>query len=307
MAEFRFTVDTDPMAHSLNNITHHVDGVTTAVVAMKTAVVLAEENAANNVCKNVNKGFYTLIRSQISQKIAKLRSDTDSKFMEMRQQSISLASIKDRMEKDYNMISRRYVKLFDSLNKSLRSRVFELDKPTAVFVNKEMTSFTNRIRLFLGSTPVNQTESIGNSQLIAATRTKFIGQKAIGTMSRFLSDLNQQKHIVKRILNKESASDNQSIFIPVILCESYKTPTKNSEVNYYLPESNIKNLTSILSNAIQPIIYSGFKSLNWNLSDYEMSLTVKQEYYYLLETQSLPNRTKDLMKKMVEPANWETL
>ena len=79
-----YTVDTKPMANEIKNVSSSVSKTTIAVAAMQTAVILAEEKAtqkvllaeekaANLVCSNVNKGFYSLIRSQISQKMAKLQ------------------------------------------------------------------------------------------------------------------------------------------------------------------------------------------------------------------------------------------
>ena len=55
MADFNFTVDTTPMANQINSVSHHVDGVTASVVAMKTAVISAEKDAANKICGNVNR------------------------------------------------------------------------------------------------------------------------------------------------------------------------------------------------------------------------------------------------------------
>ena len=78
MATFNYTVDTKPMADEMRSVSRHVNATTDAVVAMQTAVIIAEEKAADHVCNNVNKGFYSLIRSQISQKMAKLQSEVDS-------------------------------------------------------------------------------------------------------------------------------------------------------------------------------------------------------------------------------------
>jgi len=115
MASIDCVLDTNPMAAEIGTVSNHVKVTTTAVVAMQTAVVIAEAKAADHVCDNVNKGFYTLIRSQISQKIAKLQSEVDSHLMQLNQQRKQLLSIKGRMERDYNMISNRYLKLFNGL------------------------------------------------------------------------------------------------------------------------------------------------------------------------------------------------
>jgi hypothetical protein len=307
MANFSYTVDTNPMANSIDSVKHHVDGVTTAVVAMQTAVVIAEENAANHVVQNVNKGFYTLIRSQISQKIARLRSDTDSKAMEMRQQSSALAAIKGRMEKDYMMITRRYTKLFESLNKSLRSRVFELDKPTANLVNKDIAPTSNRVRMLLGTVPVNQTESIGNSQMIAASRTKHIGQKSIDSMHRFIADINNQKQVIGKILNTQQSNSNKHYYIPVVFSESISKSVGQNQLNFYLPQSKNNILNSVLNRDAQTIMFNSLNSLKWVAFDAKDKEQVEREYFKMIEYSSDSVRIKKQMSQLFDSSNLQTI
>ncbi len=168
MASFNFTVDTEPMARTLDGVADSVDEVTTAVITMQTAVVLAETHAADHISRNVNKGFYMLIRSQVSQKLARLRSEAGSKFMEMAQQSTALAAIKNQMEKDYQMIAQRYAKLFNSLNRSLKTRVYDLDRPVTGFIGNQVEATSNRLRYFLGKVPLQQSECVNAAQVITA-------------------------------------------------------------------------------------------------------------------------------------------
>ena len=86
MPTFNYTVDTRPMADEISSVARHVNITTGAIVAMQAAVILAEQKAADHVCKNVNRGFHSLIRSQISQKMAKLQSEVDSHLMQLAQQ-----------------------------------------------------------------------------------------------------------------------------------------------------------------------------------------------------------------------------
>ncbi|MDR0989173.1 MAG: hypothetical protein LBM06_06905 [Prevotellaceae bacterium] len=86
MADISIQVDTNPMAEKVGTVAGHVNQTTMAVVTMQTAVIAAEQEAANNVCVNVNRGFFTLIRSQISQKIAQKRSEIDSLLLSLNQQ-----------------------------------------------------------------------------------------------------------------------------------------------------------------------------------------------------------------------------
>ena len=60
------------MAEKIQTVGNKVEHTTMAVVAMKTAVIEAEAAGAKHVCQNVNRGFFTLMQSQLS---AKARSE----------------------------------------------------------------------------------------------------------------------------------------------------------------------------------------------------------------------------------------
>ena len=65
MANFSFTVDTDPMAHEISSVSQRVDMTSAAVVTMQTAVIVAEKESADHVCENVNYGFIRRFRRRL--------------------------------------------------------------------------------------------------------------------------------------------------------------------------------------------------------------------------------------------------
>ena len=83
MATFDITVDTSPMANSLDYVNSNVRDVTASVVAMESAVVIAQQEASNHICKNVDTGFFILMKSQFDQKIAAISSEMLSKMQLM--------------------------------------------------------------------------------------------------------------------------------------------------------------------------------------------------------------------------------
>lgn len=305
MAHFSYTVDTSEMANSLDRVSSHVDGVTAAVIAMQTAVIIAEKKSADNVCDNVNKGFYTLIRSQISQKIAKLKSDVDSKFMEMNQQTSTILGIKTRMERDYMMIASRYTKLFNSLNKSLRSRIFELDKFTAHFVNLDIAPLANRLRMLIGTVPINQSESIGSSQVIAASKTKETGNKLITEMHDFIADVNRQKYLVSSILGNKKCEQNYQCYIPVAISESVSKSMHQSQLSYILPKSNDVALQSRLDRSIQSTVFSKTNDLKWADIKKDEKELIKKELIKTVELSNYPDRVKKEITRLFEENNWQ--
>ena len=140
MANFGVSVDTTPMASKMNSISENVNLTTGAVVVMKESLLKAEAEATDYLCKNINGGFLDLIVSQIAQKSALSQSETKAYAMELAQQVKELATLQVRMSKDYAMITKRNISLFNNLNKELENRIIALDKDIIDFVKKDFAS-----------------------------------------------------------------------------------------------------------------------------------------------------------------------
>ena len=117
MEHINCRVDTQPMANEIHTVSKHLTSTSTAVVAMQAAVIKADQEAADQVCSDVNRGFHTLMSSQLSQKIAKLQSEVDSHLMRLAQQTKQLQNIRNQIERDYMRTAQRYSKIFNSLNR----------------------------------------------------------------------------------------------------------------------------------------------------------------------------------------------
>ena len=128
MADFNITVDTNEMARSIDSVNSSVNRATVAVTAMEAAVVHAQNQAAKDICQNVDYGFYMLMRSQLSQKMAAVSSEMFSKQQLLETFKNDLNRIMLIMQDDYNRIKQRYLRHFTALDKALETRVHELDK-----------------------------------------------------------------------------------------------------------------------------------------------------------------------------------
>ena len=303
MAYIDCIVDTNPMAAEINTVSNHIKGTTTAVVAMQTAVVLAEKKAADHVCDNVNKGFYTLIRSQISQKKAKLQSDVDSHLMLLNAQKKQLLSIRGRMERDYNMISSRYLKLFNGLNQTLKLRIFELDKPTIDFAVREVEKVSNRTKYLTATIPVSQLESLAVSQKIIASNLKFRGLKVINSMTNFLADMSEQKKLTNNILLEKGNVTNSTMSVPVIISEYNFDKFDNKNVEIQL---NIVQLSKQAQSAIKYTVNSNIENIEWQASR-EIDKEVKSEFSKYLSNSGSSHRVKEMANKLFMANNYQTL
>lgn len=304
MATFNYTVDTQPMAEEMSSVSRHVNATTGAVVAMQTAVIAAEVKGADHICKNVNKGFYSLIRSQISQKLAKLQSEVDSQLMQLVQQKSALLSIKNRMQRDYNMIARRYIKLFNGLNANLKNRVFELDKPTIDFACKEVDKISNRTKYLTSTIPITQLESISVSQKIIASNVKQKGLNVINSMKRFIHEMNVQKNLTDQILvNDNNFTKIGTAYIPIVVYECNRDKTENKYIDIVVSDVELSN---VAKSVIKNVAYSEFSKLEW-AKDSTSTKEIYSEFSKLLSASSKSSRIKDLATRLLQSNNYLTI
>lgn len=304
MASIDCVVDTHPMAREIDSVTNHIQGTTAAVVGMKVAVVKAEEEASQYVCENVNRGFYTLIQSQISQKIAKLQSEVDSHLMQLNQQRKQLLAIKGRMERDYNMISNRYLKLFTGLNQNLQQRVYELDKPVMEFAVKEVDKVSNRTKFLTAVVPVTQIESVGMSQQILASNLKFRGAGVIKAMSRFLSDMSAQNELTKHVLLPASVGgESQTLSVPVLIYETQYDNSNNRRTDVVVTDQGLSRSSG---QTIQNAISERAATFEWE-SGKGIDNEVRSEFDRFLSNSNASARVKDMAARLFLSNNYQTL
>jgi hypothetical protein len=67
-------VDTSSFDHSVSTIKHHIDGLTTAVVATEAAQIAERVRSADEIGQSVTSGFFQLIGSEIAQQMVALKS-----------------------------------------------------------------------------------------------------------------------------------------------------------------------------------------------------------------------------------------
>lgn len=208
------------MAQSIKVVSKSVNGVSIAVTAMEAAVIAAEIEASKHVCDKLDNGFFLLIRSQISQKVAHLHSSTIAKLMTLRQLTIALESIRRQMERDYHMISLRYKKLFYSLDKSLQQRVFELDKMPANIATNQYPNLIGRLRNNGSGFLINQNEIIPLSQFTASAKFKTDTDYLIGSIRDNLKEQTIMNSKLKYSLCKEKINSQKTVSIPILITEA---------------------------------------------------------------------------------------
>jgi len=307
MANFTFTVETDEMAEALHGVVPHVEGTTAAVIAMQSGVIVAEQRAADRICENVNRGFFSLIHSQISQKIAACRSQIDARLLELRDQSQKLKSVKNVMQRDFEMITVRYTKLFQSLDAALFSRVHEIDQASVDLTQKDLGRLRRRTQNLQASVPVNQLESVRSSQLIAASATKATAGITITAMNRFIADSNEQNLLTVSMLEAKTEGEGGPLLLPIVLVEFDSLQSHQRQWQRHVPKLPSPVLAAEVDKAIERSVFAELQRLEWKPMSADEREKIAHRVHQLLEQSKLSERVRKQVMRMFASAKWAGL
>ena len=212
-------VDTIPFDQSVNHVKGRVDLLTGAVVATESAEIVSKEINSNKVANTIIGGFFSYIRSEISQQIAELSLNIDAQTMHLKELMQSCIAKTKQMEGDFNRIASRYIKIFDDLNNELSNRIYELDKPAFVF-KKETDN--QKIRT-TGNDLVNTVAIFGieSGNLQSRISASIAKKRALDTLNKSKLFLWQQKNL-NTTIQQSMINENEAytIYAPICFIET---------------------------------------------------------------------------------------
>lgn len=304
--QFDCLVDTSEMAEEIHSVKKHVNATTTAVVGMQAAVIKAQSDGADHVCRKVNQGFYALIHSQISQKMATLQSKVDAQLLRLNQQRKQLTAIRQRMERDYQMISGRYLKIFNTLNRNLRQRITEIDRPIMDFATTTADKIANRGNQLISTVPLGQSESIKIAQTVSTANLKHRSAKAIESINSFIQDSNRLKLITDSILlRRPMPVSTETLEIPVCIAESNIDANGNIQTQILVSEIGLgKEARQTIETRIAATCRDG--SMNWKQTG-EINGEILNYFRQMVDKSDLGKRQREAMLAMVQKNIFETL
>ena len=297
MANFDFVVDTKPMADSVNKVSNHVKATTAAVVAMQTAVIHSEKEAAKKVCENVDSGFYNLIRSQISMKLATYFTEMNAKLALLMEYAKALGKSQSRMDNDFHRLKREYYKLFHGLDISLENRIAQLDTAAMKLADtREKVVFSKFLR-DVPETMIVSDEVNAAEQKIVSARIKTKTSKALKFLGNKISENIDYVSLMDALMEKKSVEKEFETFIPVVYSSEQSMLLSDSYVmQLYFPEylsEPVKNIVGLdILNRMEDIISA-------EISENEMQ-EIKKEFCNLASTSSMDTRVSKVMMELFE-------
>lgn len=288
-------VDTIPMAEKIQRVGQNVEHTTMAVVAMKTAVVEAEKSGAQHICQNVNRGFFTLMQSQLSAKLAQKKSRTEALMAQLAMQKRRLLEIKNSMENDYQRICTRYGRIISSINKQLEQRIIDLDKPVYKFCTNDIATCTNRKLTVSGIAPIVQKEDVQTAQRINSSVLRRDGEYAINHLKDFLMEFAKSDHEVRCHTIESLPAQDSSFYLPFVMM-SVTVDSEGTQSLYITPPESLS-----IKNAQRSVreISSQVNTFGW-VPEESVSSETKTEFLRILAESEQPDRVKKMIKRLYD-------
>lgn len=288
-------VDTIPMAEKIQRVGQNVEHTTMAVVAMKTAVVEAEKSGAQHICQNVNRGFFTLMQSQLSAKLAQKKSRTEALMAQLAMQKRRLLEIKNSMENDYQRICTRYGRIISSTNKQLEQRIIDLDKPVYKFCTNDIATCTNRKLTVSGIAPIVQKEDVQTAQRINSSVLRRDGEYAINHLKDFLVEFAKSDHEVRCHTIESLPAQDCTFYLPFVMM-SVTVDSEGTQSLYITPPESLS-----IKNAQRSVreISSQVNTFGW-VPEESVSSETKTEFLRILAESEQPDRVKKMIKRLYD-------
>jgi len=289
------------MANELKKVSSHVNQTTAAVVTMEGAVVAAEVEGSKKVCTNVNRGFFSLIQSQISQKIASRHSRVEALLMHMAQQKRQLLGIKGNMEREYGRIAARYVKIFTGINKELEQRIRQIDQPVFELVTRHMATSSNRMNSLCSWVTTSQLESVSDSQKVLVSKMKHNAQVTLEQSKAFLEQVAEQHVIAQKVLLSSPLGNEDKVYqLPVMVTETIDGSAGIPRVHISTPDAVADASVIQISNGVKD---QG--ELPWKHAAKPEEIT--KEFNLMLGASNVSSRVKEMIQKMYASSDFESL
>ena len=140
--------------------------------------------------------------------------------MSLRQLSVALAGVQRQMEGDYEMIASRYCKLFDVLDRAVRSRVFDLDQVPADLSSRQLPRLLKHHRDSGARQLISGLESLPAGQFAVSSKIKGNANKVIMSIKGSLLDAVRLKHELKSVVLDRQVEVRQEFYMPVLIMEA---------------------------------------------------------------------------------------
>ena len=298
---FEYELDTTPMANALGNVENSVDRLNNAVVTMEGAVIEAETRAAMHVCQSVNAGFFSLIASQISQKIANVQPRVYAGGQLLMHLKKELEKIEPELEKDYNRCKKTYTVLFTQIDRSTKDHLAALDRDAFNLIDLyrrqciEHQSDKSAFSLLMDN-DVNHIRQLG-----LQTHVMDNAKHGIVHVSDYKDEYNLLEKKQDALASNKKVFSEEELSVPVLFMTADGIATDGQSTDIHLVSGfDCANVVRIKNKVVMDL-----NSREWSEISSESHELLKSDVKSMLVKNGCSDRVATLVNEMLENSNIE--
>ncbi|KAB2908521.1 MAG: hypothetical protein LC102_05325 [Ignavibacteriales bacterium] len=240
--EINIEVDTEQFDKKIDTTVNQVNTLNDSIIGTAEAEEISIIENADRIATTVVSGFFSYIKSDISQQIAELQSSVDAKFVEMMKQKENALSKVEQMREDFQRITSRYTKIFSELDKELSNRIYALEADSLKLKKllTEIVEYQKLNKSLATSTVTNREEALTQSKLYAS-KLKVDTYNFVTRAQGILASYKILGRSLDSILQSVQIDEPKQLLLPVIFREAQmnaEVSVMNSYVSAETPKSN---------------------------------------------------------------------
>jgi hypothetical protein len=223
-------VDTSSFDHGVGRLKGHIDVLTGAVVTTEAAQIEEKVRGAAAIGDCVTKGFFDLVRSEITQQTAALKSRVDSLVLKLNDMKLACLRVRQTMQQDYARITDRYSSTFAELDRELAKRIAALDETAYVLAREASAQESRSYDSTLSTIPTVFAAEISQAQgiLLAAAVRAQMNSLLQGAVA-YLASEKKTAVVTSDMLLDQGASNAAATSVPVAFLKADELSAVPSE------------------------------------------------------------------------------
>lgn len=296
-------VDTDDFDRSVRHCNTSLNGLTAAVIATEAAQVESKRTSSRRIADTLIRGFFNYVGADLAQKIKELAAKCEATFLELMDQKKTCMAKTTQMQDDYQMISKRYSKIFEDLDRETVSRIEQLDRPAFQFAEMAQGVVDRSSNSdLLGMATISANENIRLEAVLSCSHVKMQAKNLISTANEYLKGTYRLASTVSNMLTDES--DGHDIHLPVIYFESVNDDNQTVS-SIYRQESGF----ALSGDSVESHLRAEFLSDGVDWEDMPAGLRERTMSYFnsFLQSGQQDERVLNTIRSLMEKDNIQTI
>lgn len=296
-------VDTDEFDRSVRHCNTSLNGLTAAVIDTEAAQVESKKASSKRIADTIIKGFFNYVGADLAQKIKELAAKCEATFLELMDQKRTCMEKTTQMRNDYQMISKRYSKIFEDLDRETISRIEQLDRPAFQFAETaQAVADRNCNSDLLGLATVSANENLQLEAVLSCSHVKMQARNLISTANEYLKGTYRLANSVSNMLTEESGGHD--IHLPVIYFESVNSDNQTVSSIYRQESGFAPSGDSVDSHLRARFMSDG---IIWEDMPAELRERTMSYFNSLLQAGQQDERVLGTIRELMERDNIQTI